>query len=103
MNGYWLAFINLTQTRVAWGEGTSVRVASSILPCGHVWRAFSPLMIKVGGLSPLRIEPPLGWHPQGAGFYKKASRESKAEQASKQHSFKVSASVPAFAFLSDGQ
>lgn len=82
-----LDFANLTETRGTWEEET--QCFHEIGPW-HVCGTLSWLMIYVGGLSPIWAMPPLD---RWSCLYKTGSQTRAKEQASKQHSSMVSASV----------
>lgn len=76
---YWLAFVNLTQIRVIWEEGTpNWGSASIVLACGRVCGSFSWFMIDAGGPSALWVEPP---QVGGPGLYKPARWASGEEHS----------------------
>lgn len=93
----WLAFVDLTQTRVSWGEGTSVwELFSLFWPVGKCGGIFfiSDWHKK---LNPLLVVSLLGRDP---GLYKKTDWAILGEQARKEYSFMVLfQSLPPWSFF----
>lgn len=85
-------FVNLTQTGFIWKDGISMEK----LVCRQICRAFSWLMIDVGGPSPLQVLPPLS---KGSWVVRANCRG----QTSKQSSSMVSASGPDLTSLHKGR
>lgn len=65
---YWQVWVNLTQIKVIWVEGTSMEelpsVDLSMLPCGHIYGGLS-LLFDLGRPSPLCAVPPICRWAQG--------------------------------------